>query len=211
MRKLSAKWVPKCLNADQKSQRCQPSEQILEFFRCDPNDFLSRLVTMDETWLYHYDSETKQRSMEWWHSVSPGPKIFRVQNSPRKILDSIFWDQDGILLIDYIPEGQTINAEYYSSLLVQVKDFWSKNAVGRSPRGSCSCTTTSRLIRQLQIRRNWPTGASSDLITNPILRIWPRRTTTCSLDWKKQLKGRHFSCDAEVIAAAETWLDGQLS
>jgi len=32
MRKLSAKWVPKYLNADQKSQRCQSSEQILEFF-----------------------------------------------------------------------------------------------------------------------------------------------------------------------------------
>jgi len=32
MRKLSAKWVPKCLNADQKHQRCQSSEQILEFF-----------------------------------------------------------------------------------------------------------------------------------------------------------------------------------
>ena len=28
-------------------------------------------------------------------------------------------------------------------------------------------------------------------------------------DWKKQLTGRHFSSDAEVIAAAETWLDGQ--
>jgi len=30
-------------------------------------------------------------------------------------------------------------------------------------------------------------------------------------DWKKQLKGRHFSSDAEVVAAAETWLDGQPS
>ena len=28
---------------------------------------------------------------------------------------------------------------------------------------------------------------------------------------KKQLKGRHFSSDAKVIAAAETWLDGQPS
>jgi len=27
---------------------------------------------------------------------------------------------------------------------------------------------------------------------------------------KKQLKGRHFSSDAEVIAAADTWLDGQI-
>ena len=30
-------------------------------------------------------------------------------------------------------------------------------------------------------------------------------------DWKKQLKSRHFSSDVEVIAAAETWLDGQTS
>ena len=70
MRKPSAKWVPKCLNTVQKLQRCQSSEQILEFFRRDPNDFLSRLVTMDETWLYHYDPETKERRQ----SGSPHPK-----------------------------------------------------------------------------------------------------------------------------------------
>jgi len=40
MWKLSAKWVPKCLNVDQK-HRYQLSEQLLEFFWCDPNDFLS--------------------------------------------------------------------------------------------------------------------------------------------------------------------------
>jgi len=64
MRKLSAKWVPKCRNADQKRQQYQSSEQIFEFFWRYPNDFLSRLVTMDKTWLYHYDLETKQQSME---------------------------------------------------------------------------------------------------------------------------------------------------
>jgi hypothetical protein len=41
-----------------------------------------------------------------------------VQKSAGKILVSNFWDQDGILLIDYLPKGKTINAEYYSSLLV---------------------------------------------------------------------------------------------
>jgi len=76
MRKLSTKWVPKCLNADQKRQRCQSSDQSLEFFRRGQNDFLSQLVTMDETWLYHYDPETKQQSMEWRHSGSPRSKKF---------------------------------------------------------------------------------------------------------------------------------------
>jgi len=118
MWKLSMKWVPKCLNADQKHQQSQLSEQDLEFFRRDPNDFLLQLLTMDETWLYHYDLETKQQSMEWWHSSSPRPKKFRVQKSVGKFFASIFCDQDGILLVDYLPKGQTINAEYYSSLLV---------------------------------------------------------------------------------------------
>jgi len=40
-----------------------------------------------------------------------------VQKSAGKVLASIFWDQYGILLIDYLPKGQTIKAEYYSSLL----------------------------------------------------------------------------------------------
>jgi len=31
MRKLSAKWIPKSLNADQKLQRCQSSEKISIF------------------------------------------------------------------------------------------------------------------------------------------------------------------------------------
>ena len=47
----------------------------LEYFRRDPNDFMSWLVTMDKTWLYHYDPETRQQSVEWRHSGSPLPQI----------------------------------------------------------------------------------------------------------------------------------------
>jgi len=68
------------------------------------------------------------------------------------------------------------------------RTFWRKNATGKSPRGSCSWTTMPRLTGHLQLRRNWPTWASSVLITHPILRIWLRRTSTCSLDWKNNWK-----------------------
>jgi len=53
----------------------------------------------------------------------PQKKIFQVQKSAGKVLASIFWDQDSILLIDCLPMGQTINAEYYLSLLVQFRTF----------------------------------------------------------------------------------------
>jgi hypothetical protein len=62
MRKLSAKWVPKCLNADQKCDRVVASQAILDRFRRDPVGFLNRLLTMDETWIHIYDSETKEQS-----------------------------------------------------------------------------------------------------------------------------------------------------
>jgi len=88
---------------------------------------------MDETWLYHYDPESKQKqqSREWRHGGSPRPKKFRVQKFAEKVLASIFWDQNGIPLIDYLPKDQTINAEYYSSLLVQLKDIFKEK---RTPR-----------------------------------------------------------------------------
>jgi len=74
MRKLSAKCVPKFLNADQKLQRCQFSEELRNFFGAiQMISYQARLVTMDEIWLYHYDPVTKQQSMEWRHSDSPRP------------------------------------------------------------------------------------------------------------------------------------------
>ena len=92
---------------------------------------------MDETLLYHYDPETKQQSMEWRHSGLPHSKKFRVQKSVGKILASIriFWGQDGILLICYLPKGQTINAEYYLHLLVQLTDIWKEKLRGNFTKG----------------------------------------------------------------------------
>jgi len=185
---------------------------ILEFFRRDPNDFLSRLVTIDETLLYHYDPETKQQSMEWRPSGSSGPKIFRAQKSAGKFLTlfsfGIKTASSSLIIFQRakLPKRSIIHLSWCNW-----RTFWRKNAARSSPRWSCSCTTMSRLTGHLQPRRNWPTWASSFLITHPILHIWPRRTITYTLDWKKQLKSRHFSSDVEVIAAVETWLDGQHS
>jgi len=76
-----------------------------------------------------------QWSGERWHSGSPRPQNFRVQKSARKVFASIFWDQDGILLISYLPKSQTINTEYYSSLLLQLKDILNEKRRGKFTKG----------------------------------------------------------------------------
>jgi len=188
MRKLSA-WVPKFLNADQKLNCASRLSNFRNFFGAiQMISRRARLVTMDETWLYHYEPETKQQSMEWRHSGSPRPKKFRVQKHTGNVLASIFWIKttSSSLIIFQRAKLSTRNITYL--FWCNWRTFWRKTASGSSPRGSCSCTTMPRLTGHLQPRRNWPTWASSVLITDPILRMCPPRTTTCSRDWKSNWK-----------------------
>jgi len=67
----------------------------------------------------------KQSNNQWSGGIAahPAPKKIRVRKSAAVVFASVFGDKDCILLIDYLPNGQTINAEYYSSLLEYLKDI----------------------------------------------------------------------------------------
>ena len=72
--------------------------------------------------------------MEWRHSGSPRAKNSECK-SAGKYLAAIFWDQESILTIDYLPKGQTIKAEYYSSMMVQLKDILKEKRLGKVTKG----------------------------------------------------------------------------
>ena len=170
-----------------------------------------RLVTMDETWLCHYDRETKQQSMEWRHSGSSCPKEFLAQKSAGKFLASIFWDQDGILLIDYLSKDQTISAEYYSSLLVQLKYILKKKRRGNFTKGVLFLYDNAPAHRALAIQKKLAYLSFQCLDHPPYSPDLALSDCHLFRGLKIQLKGRYFSSDVEFIAAAETWLDGQIS
>jgi hypothetical protein len=54
--------------------------------------------------------ETKLQSMQWHHTHAPSAKKFRTSMSLRKIMATAFWDRKGLLLLDFLPRGDTINA-----------------------------------------------------------------------------------------------------
>jgi histone-lysine N-methyltransferase SETMAR len=132
-----------------------------------------------------------------------------VQKIRWKISRFVFLDQDGILLIDHLPKGQTINAEYYSSLLVQLKDILKEKRRGKVTKGALFLHTNGPAHRALATQKKLAYLGFQCLDHPPYspdlgpsdYRLFP--------GLKKQLKGSHFSSDAEVIAASETWLDGQ--
>jgi len=92
MRRHSAKWVPKCLNAGQKRQRCQSSEQLLQFFRRDPNDFLSGATWWQWTKCGYITVTRKQSNNHWSGGIEahPATKKLRVKKSAGKFSPRCF-------------------------------------------------------------------------------------------------------------------------
>ena len=63
LHKISARWVPRILNANHKAVRSEISQKLLDHFAAEGDSFLMRILTCDESWVYHYTPETKTSSI----------------------------------------------------------------------------------------------------------------------------------------------------
>ena len=151
----------------------------------------------------------RQNNNKWSGGITAHPTQKNSEcKNPLEILASIFWDQDGIFLTNYLPKGQTINAEYYSSLLEQLKDILKEKRHGKFTKVVLFLHDNTPAHQALATQQKLGLKCldhppySSDLVPSDYY-LFP--------GLKRQLKVGHFSSDAEVIAVAETWLDGQPS
>lgn len=120
--KICARWVPRMLTDEHKNKRMAAALTFLERYSVEGDSFLTRIVTGDETWICYASPESKRQSMEWHHAQSPNkPKKFKTVLSTRKLMATIFWDWRGVLLIDFMPRGDTINANAYCETLKKLR------------------------------------------------------------------------------------------
>ncbi|XP_023212521.1 uncharacterized protein LOC111615326 [Centruroides sculpturatus] len=93
MRKLCARWVPRLLTMEQKQRPKNVSIEFLVMFRSNETEFLRRFITtMDETWVHHFTSETKEQSKRWTERGESAPKKAKTVPSAGKVVASVFWD-----------------------------------------------------------------------------------------------------------------------
>jgi len=144
-------------------------------------------------------------------AAHPAPKKFQAQKSAGIVLASIIWDQASIFLIDYLPKGQSTNAEYYSSLLVKLKDILKENRRGKVTKGILFLHDNALAHQALATQKKLAYLGSQCLDHPPYSLDLAVSDYHLFAGLKKQLEGRHFSSDVEVIAAVETWLVGQPS
>lgn len=108
MSKVSARWVPRLLKDNKKDCRVRCSQAFLSRFDAEGDEFLDRIITTDETWLHHFDPETKAMSSVWKTPRTPPIKKARVQKSAGKHMFIFFMDRHGMILQHRVPDGQAL-------------------------------------------------------------------------------------------------------
>ena len=106
------------LTAEQKERRVEIAEDFIRKFERQGDAFLNNIITVDDTWVYYYEPESKTQSSIWKHPSSPPPKKARVTKSAMKKMFIFFFDVQGVVLAHGVPQGQTVNAAYYSKVRI---------------------------------------------------------------------------------------------
>ena len=132
----------------------------------------------------------KQSNNQWSGGIMahPAPKNSVCKNLLEKVSSRFFGNKTASSSLIIFQWAKLSTPSITHLCWCKWRTFWRINTAEKSPRRSCSCTTMPQLTGHLQPGRSWPTRASNVLITHPIFRIWPIRTTTCFLHWKNNRK-----------------------
>jgi len=114
--------VPKVLTEEhKKKQRVACALTFLKRYHKEGDGMLSHIVRGGETWVSHITPESKQQSLHWKHTGSPKRKKFKQTFSTRKIMCTVFWDRQGVLLVKFLPQGTKINSAVYCETLKKLR------------------------------------------------------------------------------------------
>ena len=85
------------------------AEELLRRYEAEGEQFLNRIVAIDETWIRDFEPELKSQSYQWKHSTSR-PKKCRRQQSKVKLMMIVASDKYGVIATDRVPPGSTVTA-----------------------------------------------------------------------------------------------------
>ncbi|PNF23675.1 Mariner Mos1 transposase [Cryptotermes secundus] len=202
--KVCSRWVPQMLTQDHKTHRMEVCQDLLHQFEAEGDKFLDSIVTEDETWCHHYELESKTQSMEWRHPDSPRKK-FKTQPSAGKVMCMVFWDRWGVILLDFLEPGESVNCERYKMTLTKLKARISlvrpeKQTTFRlqhdNARPHTSLVTTPHIAKFGWTVLPYP-PYSPDLAPSDFHLFGPMKDGLC---------GQHFPDNDAVIAAVRKWL-----
>jgi histone-lysine N-methyltransferase SETMAR len=202
-------WIPYELTETAKAKRREICSQLLEMY--EKNNFLPRLVTVDEIWIY-WENTGSHTHRSWVGATDEQVTEARRTLTTKKHLATVFWDSKGIILIDILPRGETITGIYYSGLLDKLKDaLWTKRRRRTTDaslflqqdnaRPHTAAVTTSKL-QEIGLKPLPHPPYSPDLAPSDFYLFSPL---------KSALKGKSFNNAAEIMVDVQLWIDAKPS
>jgi len=94
-------------------EKKQKRVELLRRYHEEGDKFLLNVVTGDESWIHHFDTEEKRLSMEYRHTSSPRLKKFKTMPSAGKILLTVFSDSQRVCMTEFLEAGKTVNSARY--------------------------------------------------------------------------------------------------
>jgi histone-lysine N-methyltransferase SETMAR len=179
------------------------SLQHLLWYADAGEDMLNRIVTGDESWVHHYQPKSKHSSMEWKHLISPSTKKFKFTPSAGKVMLTVFWVSQGVLLAHFQKCGENVNSASYCEVLFRLWDVIHRKHLGQLARRLLlhhdnakphTARATQERIQELQ----W--SYSPDLAPSDFNLFGPL---------KDHLGGNRFTDDEEVETEVQKWLRQQ--
>ena len=135
MKKVGIRWILKLLTPIQGANRVDCCQELLQHSEINLAKSLDCIVTGDEFWTHHYDPLSQLEAKIWKKLGEQIPTRLHQERSAGKILMIIFWDKDGVLLIEYLPRGDTINDQCYASIIEQQRSVIVEKGRGKVSRG----------------------------------------------------------------------------
>ena len=97
---------------------------------------MEEIVTGDETWIYHFQPDSKAKNKFWVSSECNRPVIAGHRKTSNRMLYAIFFDSKGPVLLIPVPKGSSVTGKFYrESVLTQLVDFYQKRRLRTSIRG----------------------------------------------------------------------------
>ena len=94
------------------------------------------MVTGDETWIYHFQPDSKAKNKVCVSSEGDRPVIARRCKTSNHMLYAIFFDSKGPVLQIAVPKGSSVTGKFYrESVLTQLVDFYQKRRPRTGVRG----------------------------------------------------------------------------
>jgi len=197
------------LTPDKKQVRLASSRDNLSLYNAYPAKFPRRYVTMDETWAHHFDPVTKQQSKQWKHVTSPTPVKFRKIASVGKVMASVFWDSEGVLMIDCLERGKTVTGVYYAELIRELRSAIKEKRREKLSHGVLLHQDNAPAHTAAVVMAAFP-ECGFELLSQP-----PYSPELAPSDYhvfrflKDSLRGQSFGCDEEVIHVINDWFELQ--